>query len=752
MKNYLEILEYDKLKAIIKQYIQTTYGINALNNLKPVFDIEKAKQDFAILNEFFDFFYKWGSFALDDIYITPIIKDAFSGILNEKELMKIGNFLSMLKQIENSFTEHDSHICEYHISFDIPDELLDEINRAIDDHGFIKDSATGYLYELRSQIKELKEDIVRSLKNIIHSRTREIISDTAVFLRHSRYTLLVKPNFKEYLRGRIIDMAKAGGFFVEPDTIYESNNKLEELILKEEAEKRKILTKITNLVRKNSSRLMYNEKRLGFFDLEVAKFNYAKNIEQADINFVNKPILFAKNVKHPILAHIKKDTKSVNIDLKNDSKLIITGPNTGGKTVFLKTIGLVVLSVFSNIPPIGSYVEIGNFSSVFAVIGDEQDIFESLSGFSAKMIALKNLYNKINKNSLVLLDEIGGGTSPEEGESVAYSIIKNLTNKCSFVITTHYKKLAYILFYKNYPTAAFEFDKETLRPTYKLTYGQIGQSYAPEILKTLNMPKDIVDTATDFYKNNETRFSKLEKELEEQLTKLHKKEDKYNKLKTEYKELIENEKQMKEKLYYKISQEEKENREIYENLIAKLQQEINSLLKEKNISQTHKELSQIKKESQNIFSNIEQVEQIEPLHVNNTVRFNNMTGKIINIRGKKALVEIDGKGIEVMLSSLTKEHTKKEEKQVAVNAVKNDEHFEINLIGKRRYDAEIELVKFLDSSIVSSMKTIRIIHGIGSGVLKEMVKEVLKNHPYVKSFHPAHPNEGGAGATIAEFK
>lgn len=752
MKSYLEILEYDKLKDIIKQHIQTRYGISALNELKPVFGIEKAKRDFGILNEFFDFFYRWGSFVLDDIYIAPIIKDAFSGILNEKELRKIGNFLSMLKQIEKEFTEHDSHLCEQYISFDIPYELLDEIERAIDDHGFIKDSATSYLYELRNQIKELKEEIVRSLKNIMHSRIREIILDTAVFLRHSRYTLLVKPNFKEYLHGRIIDIAKAGGLFVEPDAIYENNNKLEELALKEEAEKRKILTKITNLTRKSSSRLMYNEKRLGFFDLEVAKFNYAKEIEQADIKFTDCPVLFGENVKHPILAHIKKDTKSVNIDLKNESKLIITGPNTGGKTVFLKTIGLVVLSIFSNIPPIGSHIEIGNFSGVFAVIGDEQDIFESLSGFSAKMIAFKNLYKKIDKNSLVLLDEIGGGTSPEEGESVAYSIIKNLTDRCSFVITTHYKKLAYTLFYKNYPTAAFEFDKKTLRPTYRLIYGQIGQSYAPEILKTLDMPKDIIDTATEFYKNNETKFSKLEKELEKQLSKLRKKEDEYNKLKEEYKELIENERQMKEELYYKISREEKQKREIYENLIAKLQQEINSLLKEKNIPQTHKKLSRIKKESQNIFSDTKQTKKTEPFYIGNTVRFNNITGKITDIRGNRALIEIDGKGIEVALSSLQKERAKKEEKKIAVNAVKNDGHFEINLIGKRRDDAEIELIKFLDSSIASSIKTIRIIHGVGSGILKEMVKEVLKNHPYVKSFCPAHPNEGGAGATIAELK
>ncbi len=754
MRDVFKTLEYDKLKDIIGKFIQTTYGKKALSNLKPVFDIQKAQYEFEMLKEFFDYFYRWGTIPLDDIYISQLIKDSFAGRLTEKELFLIGNFLGMIKEIEKEFKEHDSDICEKYIVFDFPQELFDEIIKAIDDHGFVKDTATSYLFEIRTQIKQLKEEISRTLKNLMHSRMREVIADTAIFLKRSRYTILTKANFKEYINGRIIDISKSGGFFVEPDAIYPKNNELEELILKEEAEKRRILTALTELIRKHSSRLMHNEKRIGFLDLQIAKFEYSKDFEQPDIVFSNKPILYAKNIKHPILAHIKQDTKSVDIELKKDSKLIITGPNTGGKTVFLKTVGLCVLCAFSNIPLIASKVEIGKFSSVFAIIGDEQNILESLSSFSAKMIAVKNIFNSLEKNSLVLLDEIGSGTSPDEGEAVAYSIIKNLTDRCVFVVTTHYKKLAHILASKQYPTAAFEFDKETLKPTYRLKYSQIGQSYAREILQTLNMPKKIIEDADEFYKNNETQFSKLETELENELVRLQNKSEELDKLKIQYENLTKQIEQEKSIIIENLKQQEEIKKRQYEEIIDELKLELSNLLKEKNVSQAHKKLNKIKQKAQDIFNKTETKANLqETFNVSDRVIFNSMEGTILKIKGKKATIEINGKVFEAQLSSLKKaKQEKKQEKKILVQSQNKFSSIELNIIGKRRDEAELELMRFIDSLITDSIKTARIIHGIGSGILRSMVHETLKNHPYVKSFHTAHPNEGGDGATIVELK
>ena len=752
MKSSNEILEYDKLKEIIGKHIQTRYGQKTLTELKPVFDIEKAKSDFEKLNEFFNLFYKYGSVVLDDIYISDTIKEAFGDILTPKELFQIGNFLSLIKETSNFFEEHESDLCKKYIAFDIPFELFEEINKAIDEHALIKDSATSYLYELRTQIKQSKEEIVRNLKNIMHSRVREIISDTAIFMKRSRYTILVKPNFKEYLNGRIIDMAKSGGFFVEPDAIYNANNKLEEIILKEEAEKRRILKKLTDLVRKNSTRLMYNERRLGKLDLEVAKFEYAKDLEQPEIVFSDKPIFFAKGAKHPILTHIKKDVKSVDIDLKSDNKLIITGPNTGGKTVFLKTAGLIVLSIFSNIPPIALKIEIGNFDAVFAVIGDEQNIMESLSGFSAKMIAFKNVYENLSKNSLVLLDEIGGGTSPDEGEAVAFSIIENLNGKCTYIATTHYKRLAHILSSKGYPVAAFEFDESNLKPTYKLNYYKIGKSYAIKILQTLGLNERITQKAVEFHKNNETNFSKLEKELENKLSQLEIEKRKTENLKTRYEQLLEEIKKEKESYLDKLTKDTEEKKALYEELINRLKSEISTLLKEKNVSKAHKSLNAINKQAKNLFDSEKQPGKKESFSVGEAVKFRGMSGKITDIKGDKAIVEINGKAFKTDVSMLSKEKKKSGKPLTLIKAPSKFSNLEINLIGKRRDDAQLELMKFIDGAITGSVKTVRIVHGIGSGILKSMVEETLKNHPYIKSFHPAHPNEGGDGATIAEFK
>ncbi len=753
MRNHLETLEFGKLKQILSKQIQTDYGRETLSALTPVFDLEKAKREFETLGKFFDFFYKFGTYTLDNINISGVIREAFSGPLNEKELLNIGNFLGMLNDIEKHFKEHSAEELLYIINFEPISDLYERINDTIDEHGFLKDSATPYLEELRNRIRNLKEEIVRQLKNSMHSRLKEVIKDTAVFLKRSRYTLLLKPNFKEYIKGRIIDVSKSGGLFVEPDSIYEKNNALEELLLKEEAERRRILSKITSMVRRYSSKLRHNERRLGFFDLQMAKFAYMQGYELPEISFTNRQVVYAKQAKHPILAHIKpQETKSVDIDLKNQKHLLITGPNTGGKTVFLKTVGLMVISIFSGIPPIASTIEIGPIDNVFAVIGDEQDIMESLSSFSAKIMAFKEIYNQISKNSLVLLDEIGNGTSPDEGEAVAYAIIKHLTDKCMFVATTHYKRLAYILSSENYPTAAFEFDEKTLKPTYRLIYNKIGYSYAMEVIKNLNLPEEIVKTAQEFYKHNETNFSKLEKELEEKSRQLESKIAEYENLKKALEETkTDTERKTQEKLK-ELEKRKVEAEKAYTELTEKLKKEINRLLKQKNTSEAHRNLNMIKKEASSLFKTKEKAKEGNSFKSGEIVKFMGMTGKVVETKTpNRVIIEIDGKAIEVHPSRL--ERAQQEQKpQVTLKISKPQERLEINLIGKRRDEAELELLRFLDSTIAGSAKSVRIIHGIGSGILRQMVHETLKNHPYIKSFHPAHPSEGGDGATIAELK
>ncbi|WP_022670359.1 endonuclease MutS2 [Hippea alviniae] len=752
MRDTLSLLDYDKLKEIIKKQIQTEYGKKALDKLKPVFDFEKAKKEFKTLKAFLEHFNKWHTLTIDDIYISDIIEDSFVGMLDEKELKNIGDFISQLVRIKEEIESNEKEFYANFINFDIPYNLLDEITKAIDEHGLLKDSASAHLFEIRNEKKEVQQNITRVLKNIMHSRARDVLLDTAVFLKRSRYTILLKPNFKEYINGRIIDIGKSGGFFVEPDAVFNLNSRLEELEAKEEAERRRILFSITNLVRENVSRLKINERKIGFLDLNIAKYLYSKKLPECDIKFSNKPIIYAKKSKHPILTYIKEDTKPVDIDLKSNSKLIITGPNTGGKTVFLKTIGLIILSVYSAIPPSAEELTIGNFDNLFAVIGDQQDIFESLSGFSSKIATFKKAFEKATQNTLILLDEIGSGTSPDEGEAVAYAIIKETAKRCVVCASTHYKKLAYILQSEGFNTASFEFDSKTLKPTYRLTYGRIGKSYGIEIIKTLGLEKEIVETAKRFYKDSSSTFAKLESQLERNIEHYRKRKEELDRLKKIYSEIVQKEQKEKERFLEELKKTKEEKEKEFEKLIEELKNEIATLLKEKNISKTHKNLDRIKKQAEEVFKKEKTIQEKPDLQEGDSIEFNGIIGKLINIKNNKATVEIEGKMLIVDIHKLKK--AKKEEKaqQVKINTSKTVKSLELNLIGKRSDEAKLELLKFIDSLAMDSIEKARIVHGHGSGILKSMVRETLKEMPVVKRFYPALPEEGGDGATIIELK
>ncbi len=753
MRSTLETLQYEKLKELIKKHLQTAYGKEKLKELKPVFEIKKAKSAYTIQNNFFSYFIKWGSITLDDIYISDIIEESYISILDEKQLKKIGDFLYQINQIENQFLEYDKELYERELNFNIPFQLFEEITKCIDGHGFLKDTASSHLFNIREEKKAVSQNINRVLKNIMHSKLKDIIIDTTIFLKRARFTLLLKPNFKEFISGRIIDVGKSGGLFVEPDAVYNLNNQLEDLTSKEDLERRRILKNLTQTVRDNINRLKYNEQKIAQLDMYLAQFFYSKHLPECDITFKDKPIFYAKSAKHPILASIKGDTKPVDIDLKNNNSLIVTGPNTGGKTVFLKTIGLTILSVFSGIPVNAKEVEIGNFDNLFTVIGDEQDIFESLSGFSSKIESFKKSYEQATKNSIILLDEIGSGTSPDEGEAIAYAIIEKAGEKCTVCATTHYKRLAYFLQSKGFPLAAFEFDTKTLLPTYKLSYGKVGRSYGIDILKSLKVEKEIIELANEYYSNNETIMSQLEKELQKTIELYQKKKNELNKVKRQYIDLIEKEKNQKDELLKELEIKHLKKQKEYNELLKQLQLEISNVMKTKNTSKAHKKIREIKEKSKEIFELKTRKEQEnDELKEGCLIEFRGEKGKLIKLKNKKAIIEIDGKVLEVPTHLFKKTNEEKKKSEVRINSPKTLSTFELILIGKRRDEARFELLRFIDSLILDNVKRARIVHGFGNGILKNMVRETLRELSHVKSFHPAPPWEGGDGATIVELK
>jgi len=740
MKSLVETLEFDKLKDTLKGFAQTTYGKEYIDQIEPIFDFEKVKQNTKNLEFFFETLNKSVP-TLDDIYIDTLLNQASYTILNAKEIYYIYTFIDFISNLDKNL---DDKLKNY-ITFENLDKLKFLIAQTIDETGYVKDSSTKKLAFLRSKIKSTKDDIATFLHFFVRKKgLQNILLDTNVFLKNSRFTILVKPNYKEYIKARKVDISKAG-FFVEPYEVFEKNNNLEDLILEETKETQKILTAFTNLIRKHTKELLHNTKELAKFDSFCAKILFANKFNAHLTCFDETKRLIAQDLKHPLL--LKTHQNVVGNDLELNGSLIITGPNTGGKTVFIKQVGLAVLCAFANIPVCAQYFCIGKVSNVFAIIGDEQQT-ESLSTFSSNMVRIKEIIDKFDENSLILLDEPGGGTSPEEAYAIVYAIFFYLNKKNPMLImSTHYRNLVYKLKdIDNVRLAAFEFNEEKLQPTYKLIFDKIGKSYGIEIMrKYLN--DEIFEISKNVFESKESQiFDKYEKELNEMLNK-----------KALYKNLIKRYKMLFNKLSLEATQlkqnlirEHNETVDQYKHLIESLKKEISRVIKTKEIKEAQRFVNKL--ESINIQPKTQNLSNTQTFEKGDTVQLGKSIGTIIDIRGDYVQVNIDGKIVKTQTSLLEKKQ-EKIKKQSRLNVIKSPkETQELNIIGMYAFEAELEVLQFLEYAALNNIKEVRIIHGKGSGVLKEMVRNLLKEHKSVESFSMAPPNLGGDGATVVTLK
>ncbi|MGC8821645.1 MAG: endonuclease MutS2 [Desulfurella sp.] len=738
MKSVFEVLEFDKLKNVLKEFAQTTYGKNCIDKIEPVFDFEKALQNSKILDIFFENLQN-SIPILDDIYIDDYLEKVIYSQLSAKEIYYIYTFIDFISKLDKDLNEN----VKKYINFVNLDKLKLLIAQTIDETGYIKDSSTKRLSFLRSKIKATKDDITTLLHFFVRKKgLQNILLDTNVFLKNSRFTILVKPNYKEYIKARKVDISRAG-FFVEPYEIFEKNNYLEDLILEETKEIQKILVAFTNLIRKHTQDLIHNTKELAKLDCFCAKILFAKKFNAILPQFDEKKRLEAHNLKHPLL--LKTHENVVGNDLSLNGSLIITGPNTGGKTVFIKQVGLATLCAFANIPICADYFSIGKVSNIFAVIGDEQET-ESLSTFSSNMVRIKEIIDKLDENSLILLDEPGSGTSPDEAYAIVYAIFYYLNKKNPMLImSTHYRNLVYKLKdIDNVSLAAFEFDEDKLQPTYKLTYGKIGKSYGIEIMqKYLNT--DISEIAKQAFESKENQlFDKYEKELNEML----RKKDLYNKLIKRYKMLFNRLNQQINQLKESLLSEHLQTQQQYKQLLNTLKKEISKVIKTKEIKDAQRFVSSIEKFD---LPSEQTPNSRQVFEKGDTVKLGKSFGTIINIKGQYAQVSIDGKLIQAKISMLEKKQSPP--KQSSINITDSIQYRqELNIIGMHAFEAELEVLQFLDYAVANDIKEVRIIHGKGSGVLKEMVRNLLKDHKFVESFSMAPPNLGGDGATIVVLK
>ena len=767
----LNVLEYFKILEILKGYAYTSEAKTTISSLLPINDSEKIRLKLVETKEAINFLQKEGNLPFSSLEeIDEIIKKAkIRSILNGNELIKIKNNLVIFNEIKETIeNKKDRYPNLFLYSLKIKkDSIINiEIDRCIDEEGNVKDDASPELKSIRRKLRDLREKIIEKLEDLFTlSVYKNMIAEPIVTVRNGRYVIPIKKEYSSYFPSIVQDTSSSGRtLFVEPQFIVSKNNELIELRNKEEEEIKKILTNLTIIVWENFENIKNNLEITGELDFIFAKAKLAEDLNCVEPEIVERKFINIVDGKHPLL---KGDVVPITVSIGERYKiLIITGPNTGGKTVTLKTIGLFVSMAQSGLFVPANFFETYIFDNILADIGEEQSIEQSLSTFSSHMKQIVNILNNATENSLILLDELGAGTDPEEGASLAQSIteyIYNLGPLCA--IATHYPRLKEFAYKTDgVENCSVGFDIETLKPTYKLFIGVPGESHALTIASHLGLKEEIINNARSL-------LGEEHKEKEYIITKMKSdqsiiEQDK-NKIEEE-KMLIIKEREQLEELLNELEAKRKEYTTLAKRKMQEIIEETKNKMEEilKNLPKERKEIIEKKKELEVEIEKIQE-EMLEEEVGKDFVPYDEIeVGDLVYIDkfGKQGIVlkkEDEDKKIQVQIGTMRVilpyiEVTRKmngsfeigKEGEVILPE-KDMPPMKIELHGKSVDEAISKLDKYIDSVVLASYPFIYIYHGVGSGILKKAIHEFLKNHPHVERFSLDPEN---VGVTIVFLK
>lgn len=778
-QSVLEKLEFEKILNHISKYSSTENGKKLILGLYPKTDAAFIKNEGLLIEEAKDIINKTGYPPIE--YLSDInnvlaesrIEGSILSSIKVLEILKLAKTSRLIIQFFKTELKDQSGFKEQIQSL-FSDKLFEHrIEKIINEQGEVKENASSDLSRIRKDINSKRSELVKSINRIIKSlKEDDIVREDYLTLRDGRMVIPVKAEHKRHIRGFIHSESSTGQtVYIEPEETLDLNNDIISLSFAERREVERILKELTKMIGQSSEALKASLETIAYIDSVFARAKYSIEIIGSFPQVDNLKPIFISEGRHPIL--LKKlsrpQTVPLSFELNEDRVVIITGPNAGGKTVVLKTIGILSIMLQAGIPvPVNSNSNFHIFQNILIDIGDQQSIEDDLSTFSSHLKNLKNILDNAGINSLVLLDEIGTGTDPEEGAALAAAILSTLLDKGSIVFaSTHHgslKVFAYNL--QGMQNAAMEFDHLNLSPTYKFNLGVPGSSYAFEIAKRTGLTDDILNKAKQNIDSDKHNLEIFLSELEEKSNSLNKK----------LKELeIENSRlkglsALYKKSYDKIEKEKKEilkkvktDGELYlENVNKKIEKVIKDLREsgasKDVIKDSKKVIQDIKISNKNIFTeNIEKISEKKDFSIGDFVGINNSsaTGKIIELnqsRGKATILSGSIK-LQVNLSELfdTKETKPKLDNNFSSFQV-SDINYRIDIRGEKPEEAEFKIVKFLDDAYKSSLERVEILHGKGTGALKKMVWEILKQHENVKTFYFAAIEFGGEGITIAELK
>ena len=785
MEAILNKLEYNEIIDVLEKHCKTYLGKNMCDSLKPSFSFELVD---VLLNETKEadtLLHQKGSppfYETDELekYIK-ILKS--NQTLSIKGLLNIGMLLRIARELKEYFYDNNTssfiNLEKYFTLLYSNPSIEKSIFDKIIDESTIADNASKKLSSLRRNRKNFEQEVKDKLNSYIHSSTyAKYIMEPIVTFRNNRYVIPVKEEYRSYIKGFVHDTSSSGStLYIEPTSIFDLNNKINHIKIEEDLEIEKILHQLSASLYAYTTELDNDLNLIANIDLIFAKAHFGIEINGITPILNNEKFVDLHKARHPLID--KDKVVPINIGLGKDYvSLLITGPNTGGKTVALKTLGLLLLMAYSGIPiPCSEGSNICVFTYIFADIGDEQSIQESLSTFSAHMKNIVEITKKANDNSLVLLDELGSGTDPVEGAALAISILSYLKSINALVCcTTHYQELKeFALVTDGFENASFEFDIENLKPTYKLLVGIPGKSNAFAISKKLGLDEQILNVANAHLKEDKVSIEELLKNIYD------------NKLKVE-KQVEETEKNLRQVEALRKSLEKKQDDVLEKrakmledaklearDILLSAKEEATEIIHELSASVDLKQANNLRNKLNDKIRNINSVhysgqdnsfESIDKndikdglnVYISSLGTNGIILGNTVN-KSNEVQVQVGSMKMNVKLSDLRKLSSNVSTTSKSTGKVTTEKSSktkvispEINVIGQNVDEAIYVIDKYLDNCASANISPVRIVHGKGTGKLREGIHSFLKKHPHVKSFRIGTFGEGEMGVTVVEIK
>ncbi|MGE7940514.1 endonuclease MutS2 [Lysinibacillus xylanilyticus] len=782
----LKTLEYDKVRQQVATYCTSSIGKSAIDELVPQTDYEKVVQLLEEMDEGLSILRVKGNVPMGGIFdIRPAARRAqIGGMLSAMELMEVSSTIRASRILRNFIEDIESeevieipHFIAKKDSMPVLTGLQHEINNCIDDNGSVLDSASQTLRSIRQSLRAEEAKVRSKLESLTRgSNASKMLSDTLVTIRNDRFVIPVKQEYRHHYGGIVHDQSSSGQtLFIEPDSVVQANNEIHRLKMKEQAEVERILLALSVMVEEVAPDLFNLVKVLGEIDVILAKGKYGQANKCTMPKMNNDGYIRLVRARHPLLPIETAVANDIEFG-KDITAIVITGPNTGGKTVTLKTVGLCTLMAQAGLPvPALDGSELAVFKQLFADIGDEQSIEQSLSTFSSHMVNIVDILQKFDHESLVLFDELGAGTDPQEGAALAISILDEVHDRGARVMaTTHYPELkAYGYNRPGVANASVEFDIETLSPTYRLLIGVPGRSNAFEISSRLGLPESIIDRAKSFTGTDRHEVESMIASLEATRRQSEDDAERSRELLMESEDLR---KELQEKvLAYEERKEalDKKAKEKARKIVDEAKKEAESIIAD--LREMRKNADQVVKEHELIEAR-KRLEEATPLENNKVLKKaaqvkaraqNLVVGdevKVLSYGQRGTLLEkvsnsewVVQMGIlKMKISDSDLEYIKPEKEPVQrIAGVKNRNSqvkLELDLRGERFEDAIIRTEKYIDDALLANYGRVSIIHGVGTGALRQGIQNYLKKHKRVKSFRFGEAGEGGFGVTIVELK